>query len=113
MLEEAEQLDKATNRLCEIFSSSEKQQPELRLRLLMNLYNTFMPTLEFRYRVFKYIIDYAHAANLFDQVMPYLEYLDAWMADWNAYLSVDDKRTMFHDIALYVRAFGKRMESFQ
>jgi len=113
MLEEAEQLDKATNRLCEIFSSSAKQQPELRLRLLMNLYNTFMPTLEFRYRVFKYIVDFAHEANLFDQVMPYLEYLDAWMADWNAYLSVDDKRTMFRDIALYVRAFGKRMESFQ
>jgi len=112
MLEDADQLEKATNRLCELFSSSKQQQPELRLRLLMNLYNTFIPTLEFRYRVFKYIIDYAHAANLFDQVMPYLEYLDAWMADWSAYLSVDDKRTMFRDLANYVRAFGKRVDSF-
>jgi len=113
MLEEAEQLDKATNRLCEIFSSSVQQQPELRLRLLMNLYNAFPPTLDFRYRVFKYIIDFAHEANLFDQVMPYLEYLDAWMADWNAYLSTDDKRTMFRDIARYVHNIGKRVDSFQ
>mmetsp|Transcript_40411 Transcript_40411/g.101502 ORF Transcript_40411/g.101502 Transcript_40411/m.101502 type:complete len:418 (+) Transcript_40411:61-1314(+) len=113
MLEEAEQLDKATNRLCEIFSSSAKQQPELRLRLLMNLYNAFPPTLDFRYRVFKYIIDFAHTANLFDQVMPYLEYLDAWMADWTAYLTIDDKRTLFRDIARYVHALGKRVDSFQ
>lgn len=113
MLEEAEQLDKATNRLCEIFSSSTATQPELRVRLLMNLYNAFPPTLEFRYRVFKYIIDFAHSANLFDQVLPYLEYLDAWMADWNAYLTLDDKKTMFRDLARYVHNLGKRVESFQ
>jgi len=82
------------------------------LRLLMNLYNTFIPTLEFRYRVFKYVVDFAHEANLFDQVMPYLEYLDSWMADWSAYMSIEDKRTMFCDIARYVRVFGKRVEAF-
>mmetsp|Transcript_107983 Transcript_107983/g.344743 ORF Transcript_107983/g.344743 Transcript_107983/m.344743 type:complete len:421 (-) Transcript_107983:122-1384(-) len=112
MLEEADQIDKGTTRLCEILKSSTTQQPDLRLRLLMNLYNAFTPTLEFRYRVFKYIIDYAHEANLFDQVMPYLEYLDPWMADWEIHLSVEDKRTMFRDISKYVRALGKRVESF-
>lgn len=68
-----------------------------------------------RYRVFKYIIDYAAEANLFDQVMPYLEYLDAWMADWETYkhLSPEDKRTLFLDLSRYVRAIGKRLDSFQ
>jgi len=111
----SEHVDKSTTRLCELLKNSTQQQPELRLRLLMNLYNTFPATIEFRYLVFKYIIDYAAEANLFDQVMPYLEYLDAWMADWEnyEYLKLEDKRTMFRDIARYVRALGKRVDAFQ
>jgi len=113
MLEDTEHLDKATTRLCEVFSKSTDRQPELRLRLLMMLYNTFKETLEFRYRVFKYILDYAAKAGLFDQVLPYLEFLDAWMADWDSYLTVDQKRTLYRDIATYMRQLGKRLEAFQ
>jgi translation initiation factor 3 subunit M len=113
LLDEEEHLDKATARLCELFSRSADQQPELRLRLLMMLYNTFndLPC-EARYRVFKHVVDFAAEASLFDQVLPYLEYLDAWMADWNAYLTIDDKRTLYRDIAQYMQAIGKRLEYF-
>jgi len=78
----------------------------------MMLYNTFNnPAYEFRYRVFKHILDYAASAGLFDQVLPYLDYLDSWMADWD-YLDVNDKRTLFADIAGYMRDLGKRADAF-
>lgn len=112
-LDEEAQVEQATTKLCEQFSSSDDQQPELRLRLLMMLYNTFNnPLFKTRYRVFKYIVDYAAKAKLFDQVLPYLEYLDSWMADWNAYLTVDDKRTLYADISKYMRDMNKRLDAF-
>merc|ERR1719221_1102451 len=114
MLDEAEKFDQAITRLCDIFTAKGDQQPELRLRLLMMLYNTFGPELELKHRVFKYILDYANDAspNLFDQVVPYLEYLDSWMADWDLYMIDDDKRNLYHDIARYMRTLGKRVDSF-
>lgn len=112
LLEDPTHLDRATTRLCELFSATAEQQPDLRLRLLMMLYNTFSdPTFEFRYRVFKYVIDYAAKAQLFDQVLPYLEYLDSWMVDWS--LSPEDKRTLFYDLSRYLRDLGKRIDAFQ
>merc|ERR1719191_130326 len=111
--EENEAIDKSTVRLCQLFASSAEQQPELRLRLLMMLYNTFNnPTMAHRYRVFKHIVDYAAKASLFDQVLPYLEYLDSWMADWEGSLTPKDKRTLFLDLSNYMRALGKRVDAF-
>lgn len=116
MLRETEKLDQATSRLCEILMSKIDQQPDLRLRLLMMLYNTFSPRVELRYRIFKHVLDYAHKANLFDQVLPYLEFLDAWMVDWDhpnhPYVTLDDKKALHHDIATYMRAMGKRVDAF-
>mmetsp|Transcript_69247 Transcript_69247/g.166050 ORF Transcript_69247/g.166050 Transcript_69247/m.166050 type:complete len:421 (-) Transcript_69247:70-1332(-) len=110
--EDAQHLDRAVSTLCTLFSSSAEQQPELRLRLLMMLYNTFTSDLrEFRYRIFKYVLDYSAKAGLFDQMLPYLEYLDAWMVDWD--LSKDDKRTLFLDVSKFLRELGKRIEAFQ
>jgi len=111
--DDSDHLDKSTVRLCELFAKSADQQPELRLRLLMMLYNTFNnPTMAHRYRVFKYIVDYAAKASLFDQVLPYLEYLDAWMVDWEGSLTPKDKRTLFLDLSKYMRALGKRVDAF-
>lgn len=113
LLEDAEHLDNATTRLCDLFSS-DINHPELRLRLLMMLYNTFnCPTIEFRFRVFKYILDYSAKASLFDQVLPYLEYLDAWMVDWERHIDKDDKRNLYRSISTYMRQLGKRIDAFQ
>jgi translation initiation factor 3 subunit M len=109
-MEEESDIDTATTRLCDLFSNNVEQYPDLRLRLIMMLYNTFLPTFPLRYRVFKYILDYAAKANVFDQVLPYLEHLEAWMADWD--LSLDDKRILYRDIAKYTRAYGKRVDAF-
>jgi len=112
LLEDEKHLDQATTRLCEVFTTSTEVVPDLRLRLLMMLYNTFNnPTFPFRYRVFKYVLDYAAKAGLFDQCMPYLEYLDAWMVDWD--LPIEEKRVLFRDIAKYTRALNKRVDAFQ
>jgi translation initiation factor 3 subunit M len=79
----------------------------------MMLYNTFNnPDFPVRYKVFKSIVDYSAKAGLFDQVLPYLEYLDSWMVDWEPYLDVEEKRTLFHDIATYMRSMNKRLDSF-
>mmetsp|Transcript_13212 Transcript_13212/g.17885 ORF Transcript_13212/g.17885 Transcript_13212/m.17885 type:complete len:420 (+) Transcript_13212:34-1293(+) len=114
MLDDEQHLDRSTTRLCELFSNSADQQPELRLRLLMMLYNTFNnPDFPVRYRVFKAIVDYSAKTGLFDQVLPYLEYLDAWMVDWDPYMTIEDKRTLFCDIAGYMRTLNKRVDAFQ
>jgi len=114
--EDREALDKSTDRLCKLFAKSSEQQPELRLRLLMTLYNTFNnPSMPHRYRVFKHIVDYAAKADLFDQILPYLDYLDAWMIDWQeaeGSLNLDDKRTLFWDLSTYMRTLGKRVDAF-
>jgi len=111
-LEDEAQINPATRRLCEVFSNG-TLQAELRLRLLMMLYNTYNnPVMEQRHWIFKYIIDYAAKASLFDQVLPYLEYLDAWMEDWEGFLTVDDKRKLFKDIATYMRDIKKRLDAF-
>jgi len=113
--EDSDALDKSTERLCKLFGKSTEQQPELRLRLLMMLYNTFNnPSMPHRYRVFKHIVDYAAKANLFDQILPYLEYLDSWMVDWEGAddLNDQDKHTLFLDLSKYMRALGKRVDAF-
>jgi translation initiation factor 3 subunit M len=113
-----EDLEKSIDRLCTLFSNSVEQQPELRLRLLMQLYNTLIPVGSLRFRVFQKIISYAAEATLFDQVLPYLEYLDAWMEDWDMDSSgsgdftLDAKRQMFLDLSGYMRALGKRVDAF-
>lgn len=115
LLTKESDLEKASKRLSKTLSENANQQPELRLRLLMNLYNTFPPASasEFRYTVFKNIIDYAHRASLFDQVFPYLEYLDTWKGDWSKCMSAEDERALYLDLSRYLRVFGKRVESFQ
>jgi len=113
LLEDPKHLDTATTQLCELFSADTEQQPELRLRLLMMLYNTLNPTFEFRYRVFKYTLDFAAGADMFDQVLPYLDYLESWMVDWETTLQMDEKRTLYSDISKYMRNYGKKPEAFQ
>jgi len=81
----------------------------------MCLYNTFNnPSMPFRYRVFKHIVDYAAKARLFDQILTYLDYLDSWISDWEGAddLTLDDKRTLFWDLSQYMRALGKRVDAF-
>ncbi|CAL1136100.1 unnamed protein product [Cladocopium goreaui] len=50
---------------------------------------------------------------MFDQVLPYLDYLESWMADWDATLQMDDKRKLYSDISKYMRTYGKKPEAFQ
>jgi translation initiation factor 3 subunit M len=113
--EDSDALAKSTTRLCSLFANSTEQHPELRLRLLMMLYNTFNnPSMLHRYRVFKHTMDYAAKAGLFDQMLPYLEYLDSWMVDWEAAgdMNLEDKRNLFWDLSNYMRDLSKRVDAF-
>jgi len=111
LLEDQDHFNKATTRLCKLFSS-EGTQPELRLRLLMMLYNT-LPTGETRFVVFKYVVDFSAKAGLFDQVLPYLDYLDSWMAEWDKHMSKADKQELYRDISKCMRDLKKRGDAFQ
>jgi len=111
--ENVSDLEESTNHLCQLLSESTEQQPELRLRVLMMLYNTFLdPSVEYRYRVFKAVLDYSAKAGMFDQVLPYLEYLDAWIVDWEPFFGENDKRNLFKDISTYLRELGKKLDAF-
>jgi len=113
LFDDSAHLERSTERLCGLFTESSAEQPELRLRLLMMLYNTFkQPEFEFRFRIFKSIVAYAAEAGHFDQVAPYLEYLDNWMADWDPYLTMEEKRNLFLELAGHMRNLGKRTEAF-
>mmetsp|Transcript_67261 Transcript_67261/g.187700 ORF Transcript_67261/g.187700 Transcript_67261/m.187700 type:complete len:426 (-) Transcript_67261:28-1305(-) len=111
LLEDQDHFNKATTRLCKLFSS-EGTQPELRLRLLMMLYNT-LPTGEARFFVFKYIVDFSARVGLFDQVLPYLDYIDSWMAEWDKHMTKNDKQGLYCDISRCMREMKKRGEAFQ
>merc|ERR1712224_448235 len=110
MLEDEQHLEKSTMRLCDLFSGGTNHK-ELRLRLLMWLYNTFnQPTFPLRYTIFQCILKYASSQGLFDQIVPYLEYLDSWMQDWN--LSQQDQGKLFLEVSEYMREIGKKLEAF-
>lgn len=113
LFDDSTHLEKSTERLCGLFTENSTEQPELRLRLLMMLYNTFkQPEFEFRFRIFKNIVSYAAEAGHFDQVAPYLDYLDNWMADWDPYLTLAEKRNLYLELSGHMRGLGKRTEAF-
>merc|ERR1719491_383082 len=63
----------------------------------------------FKFRVFMYIIDYAAKAGLFEQVLPYLDYLDSWMTDWeHSGLQLEDKHKLYLNLSQYMRELGQR-----
>mmetsp|Transcript_61546 Transcript_61546/g.133202 ORF Transcript_61546/g.133202 Transcript_61546/m.133202 type:complete len:421 (-) Transcript_61546:101-1363(-) len=109
-IEDQDHLERAVQTLCDLFSGG-SGQAELRLRLLMMLYNTWTPPT--RYRVFKRILEHAAKTELFDQVVGYLEHLDDWMEEWAPVLTVEDKRELHCNISSYMRAMGKRVDAFQ
>lgn len=111
-LQDESDLEKSTNSLGKVLSDKPEQHPELRLRLLMMLYNSFPPLFPMRYRIFKHAIDFAAKSSLFDLVVPYLEYLDDWMVDWAPNMKEEDKQALFLDISTYMRQLGKRQEAF-
>ncbi|CEL98037.1 unnamed protein product [Vitrella brassicaformis CCMP3155] len=75
IMRSAETLGKALSR--------DTDTPDLRLRLLMALYNMFQPAFPVRYPVFVSIVQYAAKVERFEVLVPYLSCLEAWMADWN------------------------------
>jgi len=78
---------------------------------LMLLYNTFLqPTLAVKYKIFKQILSYAAAQGLFEQIVPYLDYLDNWMVDWS--LVPDEQGRLFLEVSGYMRDIGKKLEAF-
>jgi len=110
LLEEEAHLEKSTMKLCELFSGGDNHK-ELRLRLLMWLYNTFLQaTLPVKYAIFKRILSYAAKQALFEQIVPYLDYLDNWMVDWN--LAPDEQGRLFLEVSGYMRDIGKKLEAF-
>jgi len=110
MLDDESHLEKSTLALCDLFGGGETHK-ELRLRLLMWLYNTFnQPTFPLRFTIFQRIVKFASSQGLFEQIVPYLEYLDNWMADWD--LKPKQKEELFLEVSGYMRNIGKKLEAF-
>jgi len=109
-LDDEEHLEVSTMRLCDMFGSSQANNKELRLRLLMWLYNSLPPNVPLRYKIFKHILEYSAKADLFEQVAPYLEFLENWMVDWE--ISANEKRNLYKEIQAHCRNLNKKMDAF-
>lgn len=60
----------------------DKEFVDLRLRLMQFLYNTLRPVYTYRFATFMCILKYAAAQKAFEQLMPYIDFIDSWIEDW-------------------------------
>lgn len=109
-MEDEASLTETTEKLCETFGA-ETESPELRLKLFMMLYNTFQPSFPLRYPVYEKTLRFAAKAKCFDAMLPYLERLDEWLADWS--LNAGQKRDLFLLISQKLRELGRRAPAFE
>eukprot|EP00397_Hematodinium_sp_SG-2012_P051213 GEMP01059903.1.p1 GENE.GEMP01059903.1~~GEMP01059903.1.p1 ORF type:complete len:423 (+),score=98.95 GEMP01059903.1:33-1271(+) len=79
--------------------------PNLRLKLLMAMYNYFLPSFPSRYPIFRQILTFSFEVKLFDQVLPYLAQLESWKQDWD--LSKESERDLYYVVQNNLRSLGK------
>eukprot|EP01068_Selenidium_serpulae_P011483 Selendium_serpulae@DN5670_c0_g1_i1.p1 len=83
---------------------------ELRLRLLQVLYNALRPTFSYRFATFMCILKYAAAQKIFDQLMPYVDFIDSWIQDWR--ISSKQRKQLFLLLGTELKKINRQTESF-
>lgn len=107
--ENSELAGDAAGKLCKVFSNS-NQLPEFRLKLIQTLYNVFPPDFPYRFQIFSAALDYAAKTNQFSVMLPYIDYINEWIKDWNA--SADSKRQLFLVLANQLKYLGNIDKSY-
>eukprot|EP00386_Alphamonas_edax_P004877 GDKI01015356.1.p1 GENE.GDKI01015356.1~~GDKI01015356.1.p1 ORF type:complete len:439 (+),score=200.95 GDKI01015356.1:38-1318(+) len=84
---------------------------DLRLRVLMSLFNALPPSHPSRHAVFMSTVDYAAKHDMFETVAPYLQHLESWMADWS--LSAADQRALYRSVSAALLKLSKASEAYR
>lgn len=94
-----------------VVNQSDVEFAELKLRILMCLYNMLAPEDTHRYLVFIKLVEYASAIKQFELIAPYIHYIPYWMEDWN--LSGPSKRHLYLFLAKELKQLHRDAEAFE
>lgn len=84
--------------------------PELRLKVLQLLYNSFNENFSFRFPTFIAILQFSSQNNLFHHILPYVKFVDQWIKQWD--INVSEKRQIYLIIANELKKLKKDHDSF-
>ncbi|KAI1261107.1 PCI-domain-containing protein [Xylariaceae sp. FL1019] len=112
---QSENADKFLPRICDNLrkpiTSSPVNGPGLALNVLTTIFNMLKPDDDLRFNVFKTILSFLKAHNMFETLKPYLKPLDDWMEDWE--VDSEDQREVYEIIADIARDGGDVYVAYQ
>lgn len=99
-----EELNNATNNFIKAIKNY-NEFPELRLKILQLLYNSFNVNFSFRFPTFIAILQFCSQNNIFHNMLPYIKYIDDWIKEWN--ISTREKRHIYLIISQELKKIKK------
>jgi len=102
--------DKAVGDMVHVLSSK-NNFPDLRIRLMMTLYNMFPPNYKFRFAICMRIVEYCAENQKFDVIAPYMQFVEVWMDDWR--IDVENRRKLFLLVATQLKRLSRGQESYR
>ncbi|CRG93213.1 golgi organization and biogenesis factor, putative [Plasmodium gallinaceum] len=105
-----EDLNNATNNFIKAIKNY-NVFPELRLKILQLLYNSFSVNFSFRFPTFIAILQFSSQNNIFHNILPYIKFIDQWIKEWN--ISSREKRQIYLIIAQELKKLKKYEDSFK
>ncbi|SCA48697.1 eukaryotic translation initiation factor 3 subunit M, putative [Plasmodium ovale] len=85
--------------------------PELRLKILQLLYNSFNVNFSFRFPTFIAILQFSSQNNIFQNILPYIKFIDQWIKEWN--INAREKRQIYLIISKELKKLKKFEDSFK
>ncbi|SOV11475.1 golgi organization and biogenesis factor, putative [Plasmodium sp. gorilla clade G2] len=105
-----EELNNATNNFIKAIKNY-NEFPELRLKILQLLYNSFNVNFSFRFPTFIAILQFCSQNNIFHNMLPYIKFIDDWIKEWN--ISTREKRHIYLIISQELKKLKKFDESYE
>ncbi|CAD2089230.1 eukaryotic translation initiation factor 3 subunit M, putative [Plasmodium vinckei brucechwatti] len=105
-----EDLNNATNNFIKAIKNY-NVFPELRLKILQLLYNSFNVNFSFRFPTFIAILQFSSQNNIFHAILPYIKSIDDWIKEWN--ISNHEKRQIYLIVAEELKKLKKYEESYK
>lgn len=104
-----EELNTATNNFIKTIKNY-NVFPELRLKILQLLYNSFNENFSFRFPTFIAILQFSSQNNLFHTILPYIKFVDEWIKQWN--ITAREKRQIYLIISQELKKINKLKDAF-
>jgi len=103
-------VDELTKKLIQNIISDTTDRPQLRLKILNNLYNMFDNDSISRYEVFMFILQYALDSKTTDVVIQHFKNLSVWLKIWGA--DVKQTRSLYKLVYTILEQANQRVEAY-